>query len=332
MEIKDITGLSEPLKKLIEVIFTGIGAIGKPYIIKKTADAKAYEMKVISDTIQGNQFDKCSIIYDNGKLIISSLDVEMMKSEPSLLERAENRIKYIEQRKQKNIESITQKAAEQLSNETEVSNEPVDEDWITRFFGYAEEISNEEMQNLWAQILAGEVKRPKSYSLRTLQLLRNLSKEEAHIFSKVANYSIEIRGLACLYKGEKKDVLIEYNISNHDVVILQDIDILHSGNFTVYCMEKSPQVSTLKGIIGDKVLIIEKTPNSPELSIPVILFTSLGKELLSLVERKPEFKYIQKIASDLRSNNTSVMYADIIEKTQDGFVKHVKPVKDIPEV
>jgi hypothetical protein len=35
MEIKDLAGISEPLKKLIDVVSKGIGALSKPYLIKK---------------------------------------------------------------------------------------------------------------------------------------------------------------------------------------------------------------------------------------------------------------------------------------------------------
>ena len=52
MEIKDLAGLSEPLKKFIEVVSQGVGALSKPYLIRKTADAKAYEIKVISQAIK----------------------------------------------------------------------------------------------------------------------------------------------------------------------------------------------------------------------------------------------------------------------------------------
>jgi len=41
MEIKDLFGLSKPLTKLIKVVSQGVGALSKPYLIRKTADAKA---------------------------------------------------------------------------------------------------------------------------------------------------------------------------------------------------------------------------------------------------------------------------------------------------
>ena len=74
-----------------------------------------------------------------------------------------------------NIDNVTQIAAEQLSQEDFVSEEPVEEDWTTRFFNIVEDISDEEMQRLWGKILAGEVKQPKSYSLRTLELLKKIN-------------------------------------------------------------------------------------------------------------------------------------------------------------
>jgi hypothetical protein len=49
-------------------------------------------------------------------------------------------------------------ATEELKKENDVSDTPVDEDWIVRFFNVVEDISDEMMQQLWGRILAGEVK------------------------------------------------------------------------------------------------------------------------------------------------------------------------------
>lgn len=149
MEIKDLVGLSKPLEKLIEVISAGIGGLSKPYLIRKTADAKAYEINKIAQAIRDNQDDLKSIEMRNEKLSLMSVDYNLNQGELSLEKRAHNRINFKEQKKQINIESVTQKAAEKLAQETEISDAPVDPDWITRFFDYAEDISNENMQDLW---------------------------------------------------------------------------------------------------------------------------------------------------------------------------------------
>ena len=114
MEIKDLAGLSEPLKKLIEVVSQGLGALSKPYLIRKTADAKAYEIKAISDAIKDNHGNLKEIGYSEEKLSLLSLDSESIQNELAIEERTKNRIEYKEQKRQKNIENITQNAAKNL--------------------------------------------------------------------------------------------------------------------------------------------------------------------------------------------------------------------------
>ena len=67
MDIKDLAGLSEPLKKLIEVVSQGIGALSRPYLIRKTADAKAYEIKTITQAVRDNQQNLKHIGFDDEK-------------------------------------------------------------------------------------------------------------------------------------------------------------------------------------------------------------------------------------------------------------------------
>ena len=185
MEIKDLAGLS------------------KPYLIRKTADAKAYEINKIAEAIKENQDDLKTIGFNEEKLSLMSLDHDSLRNNHSLEHRTQQRVEYKEQKRQKNIEAVTQKAAEELESETFVSEEPVDEDWTTRFFDYAENISSEEMQALWGKILSGEVKKPKSYSLRTLDLLRNLSTEEAEAFFQQG--CLHEEGYPVLYHGPRSD-------------------------------------------------------------------------------------------------------------------------------
>jgi len=51
VEIKDIAGLSQPITRLIEVLSQGIGAVARPYLIKKNASAKAEAVKTISNAL-----------------------------------------------------------------------------------------------------------------------------------------------------------------------------------------------------------------------------------------------------------------------------------------
>lgn len=83
-------------------------------------------------------------------------------------------------------------AAEELSDvNDEVSNESVDFDWVMRFFDAVGNISNEALQKLWGKVLAGEMKHLGVCSLRTLNIIRNLSQQEAEIFNALCSYVVE---------------------------------------------------------------------------------------------------------------------------------------------
>jgi hypothetical protein len=59
------------------------------------------------------------------------------------------------------------------------SDDEIDDDWLNTFARMAEEKSSAELQNLFGKILAGEIRKPGSYSLRTLQFVSCLVKSEA---------------------------------------------------------------------------------------------------------------------------------------------------------
>lgn len=66
-------------------------------------------------------------------------------------------------KKQNNIDNVVSFAAQTISTQSSVSEESVDNDWVTRFFDSVADVSSEEMQMIWGKILAGEVNEPGSF-------------------------------------------------------------------------------------------------------------------------------------------------------------------------
>ena len=64
-------------------------------------------------------------------------------------------------------------------------------DWLMRFFDAVGNISNEDLQQLWGKVLANEIVKPKVCSLRTLDMIRNMSPEEAKTFSLLCKYVMQ---------------------------------------------------------------------------------------------------------------------------------------------
>lgn len=110
--------------------------------------------------------------------------------------RAVERLRKRETRRQRNIEAITLQALKALPPPEQISDKPVSEDWTSRFFEECQDISDDQMQQLWARIMAGEVARPGSFAPRTLSVVHDLTKDDANLFAKLCAFTWYIPGAA----------------------------------------------------------------------------------------------------------------------------------------
>jgi hypothetical protein len=109
--------------------------------------------------------------------------------------RAAERVRKRENRRQTNLESITKQAFAALPPPEQLSDESVNQDWTSRFFKECEDVSDEQMQQIWARILAGEVARPGSFAPRTLSVTRDLTKQDADLFTTLCQFGWVIPGV-----------------------------------------------------------------------------------------------------------------------------------------
>ena len=103
--------------------------------------------------------------------------------EISLSDRVHERITYQERKRLTNIRSVAERAALQLEDRDVPDTDP-DHDWAARFFNDVQDVSSEEMQILWAKVLAGEVERPGSTSIRALACLREVDRDTAKLLAR----------------------------------------------------------------------------------------------------------------------------------------------------
>ena len=338
MEIKDILGVGKilPIDKLIEVITSATGRISKSYFdrkdvdtkayeIKKIAEAKAVEMTIMSNAIKENLQITGGIEYKENNISISppkELSNNTAFLDIPLEDRTRNRIDYREAKKQLNIENVTAYASEELKNETSVTDEPLDEDWKTRFFNIAEDISNDEMQSLWGRILAGEIKQPKSYSLRTLELLKNLTKNEAEVFTKFAQLRIIAGDKSLIYNQDNGSFLeSEFGITFSDRLLLTELGLIASENNLEFSFIETNQ-NKMNNILnyGKKGIVLFRSENTPRQPIKVLIFTKTGNELANLIQQIPNEAYIKKICSSFKHPNVKIKYGDIVHYS-DGQIK-----------
>ncbi len=145
---------------------------------KHNTDAKAYDIVTIA---------KAEV-----EAALIKADADM-----ALAIRAKTRDLQIEMGYQKNFEQIASKTPKYLGEkkEEDITDEPVSMEWRYRFFEKAKTISKDDLQEIWAQILAEEITVPNTVSLRSLDILSNLSVHEAMLFQKLCNLIISNIGV-----------------------------------------------------------------------------------------------------------------------------------------
>ena len=89
-----------------------------------------------------------------------------------------------------NMNSILNMAKEE-KGDTATESEQVDPDWLTRFLDEAKCVSDEDMQRILAKILAGEFETQGSTSLKTLSVLKDMSKDDVMLFQQAMKFHID---------------------------------------------------------------------------------------------------------------------------------------------
>ena len=264
---------SKAVVKLIDLISNILGGFVSPKTKRLNAEADADTIRTISTAIYENP--GLPIKYDKDGIVIDATDHN------ELAARTAARVAIQELKKQQNIESVVGKTAGLLEAEETVSDTPVDKDWAFRFFDSVANISSEEMQTLWAKLLAGEVKQPSSFSFRAMETLRNMTSEEAQLFQKVATYVVDV-GDGYLLLSDKS-YLSSVGIELLDILRLSESGLINTSSVGY---KFSPAIEERTFLKNKKEIIRFKRTVEKKVAFHVgaYLLTGVGKELLQIVD------------------------------------------------
>ena len=102
--------------------------------------------------------------------------------------------------------------------------EQVSDIFFNRWRKEVETVDDEQLREVWAAILAQEMTTPKSVSLRTMDVVRNLSIEDAKVFQKLIKGQVE----GCIPKGDDGEV--QYATFD-EVLQMQDAGLVQNSDF-----------------------------------------------------------------------------------------------------
>lgn len=300
-------------KEIFEKIKEGFGILNPQNIITDNDKKLLLEANYV-----GEESRDTSIEPQNSYSLKNEVDA-------NLIQRTQIRFLKQELRKQKNLEQIFEKAEKIIDNEQpqsqEKSSNTLNEDWLSYYIENASKISDEQVQDLWAKILAGEIIKPKTFSKRTIDILLRLSSEEAQLFEKICGYIVEIDNTPVIINEEP------LNSANYftyfDIMRLGEFGLINSSHTN----RLSVSVSTTDKfaiVYGEDVII--GIPEKPtDIAFQIFPLTISGIELFRITSLNRKYNYIKNLENYLENKYQNINWSicQILERDKKN-IRYVK--------
>lgn len=218
-------------------------------------------------------------------------------------------------RQHANREAVAAAMIEDLSStheqRTEADGPPplsnIDDDWLNVFERYSEDASTERMQKLWGRVLAGEVRKPGRYSMRTLRFLSEFSQADALMFADFCNSVFgDIAPNALVKPPEIKDI--------RHLIFLESAGLVQggSGMGLTHRLNLNNEGSAFLRE-GALVVLLNGTPGG-SIQTPACVLTPLGQELLTLLPGRDSRTAARRVALAMRTPQIDSAYLTTVEE------------------
>ena len=328
------------LEKLLDYVASGVGAIAGPMIANWRAsqegkarltsahfdaevhrvetESNAHSLQIIAEAqAQARQSIDTTIESGRGVVEITREDITQL-------------IEFQGRKRLANTRSVVEDAADELGDK-EVSNHEPDPDWTARFFNDIQDVSSEEMQSLWAKVLAGEVEKPGSTSVQTLSILKNLDQATARLFGKLCSICISLRPdwnqfidarVPSLGGDAGSNALQEYglnfgnlNVLNEHGLVISDYNSWFNYKLCagVFSSGRNPvKVRIPFSFQGRNWVLLPTTERAigQELRIHGVALTRSGQELSRIVDLAPMNEYTQALTKFFKEKNLQMIEVD----------------------
>ncbi len=268
--------LSKPATILVEKVSDAVGALYRPHQIKRVAKAEG-----------------------EAKKIMAMADIEIS----DIQQRAIVRLVQEEEKKQKNMENITEQATTQLNDNAKPEN--IEDDWISHFFEKCRTVSDKEMQSLWANILSGEANSPGKFTKRTVDLVATLGKDEAHLFTTLCTSMLSGGDHFPIIFEVADEIYQKKGLKFSTLTHLENIGLVKFNSLQGFLLQQLPQNITLL-YFGIPVQFKFKSPEKNNLEIGHAMFTKTGQELASICGASPDLEFLKYMVKKYKEKGIEV--------------------------
>lgn len=257
---------------------------------------------------------------------------QQMQFDPEYAKAAVKKFGHRVIREQVNLDIIAEKAASTIAKDSAketprpagISTE-VNDDWLNVFEKEACQKSTEEMQSIFAKILAGEVSKPNTFSIKSIRLLGSLDQQTAKQFKKLCSMCISLHlktdeidkiidaRIPSLGRNAASNGLGEFGITFDSLNLLQEHGLIipDYNSWMDYRAAFVVNGSTLPIPLtfGGKQwgLTKQNNPQGSELKITGIALTNSGKELMQIMEADENPRFSAALTAWLESQEIHMM-------------------------
>ena len=223
-----------------------------------------------------------------------------------LIQRAELRSAVEQIIEQANLEAVILKALQRL--EDSAKPQDMDKDWIKNHFDKCRHISDDEMQEWWAKILAGEANNPGSYSKRAVNILGDLEQPEAQAFSSLCNFVWYLSGTPVpLIYDTNHEIYTNSGVNHTTCTYLAELGLL---NYT-------PPIISHGGVEEGAIasyhhhgITLTEITNRRGLNIGHATFTIAGIQLFGLCDTNPVEGFFEYVLGEWREQGIALTTVD----------------------
>ena len=321
IEEMDPNAMVRALDKLLDYTASGIGAVAGPMLATWRARREAAALQIAA---QG-QAESLRIIAAaqaeaRDALVSTASDI---RGDIDIAETISQRIQFQEEKRHRNIGSVVGQTAEILGDK-EVSDREPDHDWTARFFNYIQDVSSEEMQSLWAKVLAGEIERPGSISIRSLSILRNLDQASAMLFQTLCSCCVTFEPggenivdarVPSLGGNAGSNSLQQFGLGFNVLNVLNEHGLIISEYNSWHDMKPCIGLATGDAVIrlpfrfqGRHWILFPSDSRTigDEYRLSGVALSQAGKELSGIVECNPMPAYQEALASFFTTQNLAM--------------------------
>jgi hypothetical protein len=197
-----------------------------------------------------------------------------------------------------------------------VSKAMVDPDWLVRWRDGAQDAVSVQLKRYWARLLTGEVLKPSTYSVRTMEFLRTISRADLEMINLCARLCFD----GFIYRNPGNYFSADLHLPMFEQ--LEELGVLRGvyGRPESWLM-RSSTTEGFSAMLGcsSKAIFVEGGSAEDDFRLPVYRLTRFGREVFSLCRVDADSAYLLAVANELKKMGFSVRLGDLMGEVGQGL-------------